>query len=168
MKMGFLHRCYLSYYVAAALLVAGFASVGSVSAFTTTTLAQSRVLQSNNESKQFFIGSLTTPSVFHPTNTKTTSSLQMSGGSNPDVDTDGIGVGKYLLIIVMLLNVWAFSIPVEFRRARFCSEEDVRLYPDRHCTTFETWKTGITDYYANGGGVDFDFSVEEGNKWIGS
>jgi hypothetical protein len=140
-----------------------------VSAFTTTitTRAPSRVKYA--ESKQF-IGSMATPTfVSHPADTTTTtSSLQMSGGSNPDVDTDGTDVGKYLLLFVFLVNVWAFSIPVEFRRARFCTEEDVRLYPDRHCTTFETWKTGIIDYYANGGGVNFDFSVEKGNKWVGS
>lgn len=92
----------------------------------------------------------------------------MSGGSNPDVDTDGTDAGKYLLFAVLLVNVWAFSIPVEFRRARFCTEEQVRLNSDSHCITFDNWKSGIIDYYANGGGVDFDFSVEEGNKWIGS
>jgi hypothetical protein len=94
--------------------------------------------------------------------------LQMSGGSNPDVDTDGTGAGKYLLFLVMLVNIWAFSIPVEFRRARFCTEEEVRLNPDSHCITFDNWKSGIIDYYANGGGVQFDFTVEAGNKWVGS
>ncbi|KAL9184201.1 hypothetical protein ACHAXT_002287 [Thalassiosira profunda] len=76
-------------------------------------------------------------------------------------DTDGRGTGKVLLVLAMLANVWAFSIPVEFRRARFCTEEDVRLYPDRHCMTFDMWKSGIADYYANGGGVEFDFSIED-------
>lgn len=92
----------------------------------------------------------------------------MSGGTNPDVDTDGTDAGKYLLGLVLLVNVWAFSIPVEFRRARFCTEEQVRLNTDSHCITFDNWKSGIIDYYANGGGAQFDFSVEEGNKWIGS
>jgi len=160
--MGCHNLRYLAY-ASAALLLSCFSSGCCVSAFTTT-IAPSTVKSA--ESKQFN-GRMATAFVSHPAD-KTTTSLQMSGGSNPDVDTDGTDAGKYLLIIVLLVNVWAFSIPVEFRRARFCTEEDVRLYPDRHCTTFETWKTGIFDYYANGGGVHFDFSVEKGNKWVGS
>ena len=63
----------------------------------------------------------------------------------------------------MLVSVWLFSIPVEFRRARFCTEEDVRLYPEKNCITFNSWREGIAEYYANGGGVKFDFSIEEKN-----
>ncbi|KAL7494817.1 hypothetical protein ACHAWT_005968 [Skeletonema menzelii] len=155
----------------AAATVAIFASVGVVSSFTTITpsRAASRSVVSNQQPWKFIDSSMTTQQTFvsHPTDT-TTTALQMSGGSNPDVDTDGTDAGKYLLFLVLLVNVWAFSIPVEFRRARFCSEEDVRLNPDSHCITFENWKSGIVDYYANGGGVNFDFTVEEGNKWIGS
>mmetsp|Transcript_28870 Transcript_28870/g.42435 ORF Transcript_28870/g.42435 Transcript_28870/m.42435 type:complete len:165 (-) Transcript_28870:268-762(-) len=155
-------------FAAATLLLAFFASAGVVSSFTTTTpsRAASRTVVSNNQPWNFSSTQQTFAS--YPTDTTTTTSLQMSGGSNPDVDTDGIGAGKYLLFLVMLVNVWAFSIPVEFRRAQFCTEEQVRLNPDSHCITFENWKSGIIDHYANGGGVDFDFTVEEGNKWIGS
>jgi hypothetical protein len=53
-----------------------------------------------------------------------------------------------------------FSIPTEFRRARICTDEDVRLHPEEHCTTFASWRTGVAEYYANGGGVKFDFSIE--------
>mmetsp|Transcript_20847 Transcript_20847/g.31335 ORF Transcript_20847/g.31335 Transcript_20847/m.31335 type:complete len:185 (-) Transcript_20847:188-742(-) len=153
---------------AAALLLTFFASVGVVSSFTTTTpsRAASRAVVSTNNQPWNFISTQQT-FLSYPAD-GTTTSLQMSGGSNPDVDTDGIGAGKYLLFLVMLVNVWAFSIPVEFRRAQFCTEEQVRLNPDSHCITFENWKSGIIDHYANGGGVDFDFTVEEGNKWIGS
>lgn len=155
----------------AAAVLAIFASVGVVSSFTTITpsRAASRFV-SNQQPLQFLDSSMTTqqPFVSHPTDTTTTTALQMSGGSNPDVDTDGTEAGKYLLFLVLLVNVWAFSIPVEFRRATFCTEEQVRLNPDSHCITFENWKSGIVDYYANGGGVNFDFTVEGGNKWIGS
>lgn len=75
-------------------------------------------------------------------------------------DPGGITEGVYLLAIVGLFNVWMFSIPPEFRRARFCTEEDSIQYADRHCTTFKAWKTGVAEYYANGGGVHFDFSIE--------
>eukprot|EP00574_Skeletonema_japonicum_P008313 CAMPEP_0201716660 /NCGR_PEP_ID=MMETSP0593-20130828/2586_1 /ASSEMBLY_ACC=CAM_ASM_000672 /TAXON_ID=267983 /ORGANISM="Skeletonema japonicum, Strain CCMP2506" /LENGTH=166 /DNA_ID=CAMNT_0048206511 /DNA_START=12 /DNA_END=512 /DNA_ORIENTATION=+ len=157
-------------YAAATILLALFASAGVVSSFTTTTpsRAASRSVLSNQQPWKF-ISSKTTQQTFvsHPADT-TTTSLQMSGGTNPDVDTDGTDAGKYLLFLVLLVNVWAFSIPVEFRRARFCTEEQVRLNSDSHCITFDNWKSGIIDYYANGGGAEFDFSVEEGNKWIGS
>ena len=158
-------------YAAATILLALFASAGVVSSFTTApSRAASRTVESNQQPWNF-ISSKTTQQTFlsQPSDTTTTTtSLQMSGGSNPDVDTDGTDAGKYLLFAVLLVNVWAFSIPVEFRRARFCTEEQVRLNSDSHCITFDNWKSGIVDYYANGGGVDFDFSVEEGNKWIGS
>jgi hypothetical protein len=79
---------------------------------------------------------------------------------NSSPDTGGLGRGKILLIIALIANVWAFSIPVEFRRARLCTEEDVKLYPEKHCMTFGAWRTGVAEYYANGGGVKFDFSIE--------
>eukprot|EP00585_Thalassiosira_rotula_P002516 CAMPEP_0196134700 /NCGR_PEP_ID=MMETSP0910-20130528/3538_1 /TAXON_ID=49265 /ORGANISM="Thalassiosira rotula, Strain GSO102" /LENGTH=115 /DNA_ID=CAMNT_0041394687 /DNA_START=247 /DNA_END=594 /DNA_ORIENTATION=- len=77
-----------------------------------------------------------------------------------NAETYGMANGQVILLIAMIFNVWIFSIPVEFRRAKFCTEEDVRLNPDSHCTTFGMWREGIADYYANGGGVNFDFSVE--------
>jgi hypothetical protein len=75
-------------------------------------------------------------------------------------NTDGLREGKYILLFALVVNVWLFSIPTEFRRARVCSVEDVQLYPDRHCTTFDAWRQGVAEYYAYGGGVHFDFSIE--------
>ena len=63
-------------------------------------------------------------------------------------------------VLAMFVNVWMFSVPTEFRRAKMCSEEQVLLYPDSNCMTFKSWKEGIAEYYANGGGVKFDFSIE--------
>jgi len=88
-----------------------------------------------------------------------TSSLRMNF-TPPEDNVGGLREGKYILIFAMLLSVWLFSIPPEFRRARLCSVEDVALYPERHCTTFRAWREGVVDYYAKGGGVSFDFSVE--------
>ena len=64
-------------------------------------------------------------------------------------DIQGITAGLYLGAIVLALNVWIFSIPVEFRRTRICNEADTRDYPTR-CMTREMWTTGIQEYYANG------------------
>uniref|UniRef100_A0A7R9W3C7 Uncharacterized protein n=1 Tax=Pseudictyota dubia TaxID=2749911 RepID=A0A7R9W3C7_9STRA len=96
-----------------------------------------------------------------------------SGGPSPtalleksdDVDRDaimGMNTGPYLFALVLALNIWSFSIPVEFRRARFCSEQQVlNARPGNKCITFGNWVGGIADYYRNGGGIHFDFSIEE-------
>lgn len=68
--------------------------------------------------------------------------------------------GWGLLIFALLINVWLFSIPTEFRRAKNCSVEEVQLYPDSNCMTTEMWVEGIAEYYRNGGGLHFDFSIE--------
>jgi len=70
----------------------------------------------------------------------------------------GIDRGVYLWAIVIAINIWFFSIPVEFRRTRFCNEADSRDYPDR-CMTSKQFTTGISEYYKNGGGIKFDFSI---------
>ena len=106
---------------AAILLLLVALLVGCVSSFTTTTSSKAAVFRravvSNQQPWKELIGnsssSMRMPAI-------DTTALQMSGGSNPDVDTDGTDAGKYLLFLVMLVNIWAFSIPVEFRRARFC------------------------------------------------
>mmetsp|Transcript_25135 Transcript_25135/g.54865 ORF Transcript_25135/g.54865 Transcript_25135/m.54865 type:complete len:165 (-) Transcript_25135:47-541(-) len=81
---------------------------------------------------------------------------------DPDYEGDPTGLkrGAILLPIIFLINVWLFSIPVEFRRARLCSEEEVRANPNSKCMTWETWRSGVADYYASGGGVKFDFSID--------
>mmetsp|Transcript_20546 Transcript_20546/g.42440 ORF Transcript_20546/g.42440 Transcript_20546/m.42440 type:complete len:169 (+) Transcript_20546:86-592(+) len=100
------------------------------------------------------------------TNTFSTSttSLQMNFTPPSENDPTGLKEGFVLFGVVLLLNVWLFSVPPEYRRARFCSEEDVALYPDSKCTTFKAWRTGIMDYYANGGGVQFDFSIDPDSR----
>ena len=72
----------------------------------------------------------------------------------------GTDAGVWLLGFALIFNIWAFSIPVEFRRARVCSAEQVELYPESKCMTTEMWLEGVTEYYKNGGGVSFDFSIE--------
>ena len=73
----------------------------------------------------------------------------------------GVDNGVWILGFMMMFSVWMFSIPVEFRRAKNCSAEQVRLYPESRCMTTEMWWGGVIDYYKNGGGVSFDFSIEE-------
>ena len=95
--------------------------------------------------------------------TSQSSVILNSRSSNDDDDDDVLGVGTRgitLFCVVAVFNIWLFSIPTEFRRAKFCSAEQVRLYPDSKCMTSEMWIGGIKEYYANGGGLKFDFSIE--------
>jgi len=76
----------------------------------------------------------------------------------------GIDRGYILFVPVILVCIWSFTVPVEFRRARICNEEDSRKYPTK-CMTSDQFKRGISDYYKNGGGINWDFSFEgKGNN----
>jgi hypothetical protein len=95
----------------------------------------------------------------------TTLHLSKDNNNEEENNTDPLGIsrGAILFLVVASANLWLFSVPPEFRRARNCSEEQVLLYPDRKCMTTEMWWGGIADYYRNGGGFQFDFSME-GNE----
>lgn len=84
-------------------------------------------------------------------------------------ETIGINRGVYLLGFVLIANIWLFSVPPEFRRAKICTEEQVIQYPNSNCMTSTSWINGIGDYYKNGGGIEFDFSVEKSSQpaWMG-
>lgn len=83
-------------------------------------------------------------------------------------DVDGLQNAPFIFGAIVLLAIWLFSIPPDFRRARFCSEQQVLDNPTSRCTTVADWSRGIADYYNQGGRVAFDFSVEtEGNIWVG-
>ncbi|KAL7553555.1 hypothetical protein ACHAWF_016853 [Thalassiosira exigua] len=92
-----------------------------------------------------------------PSPSAATTALQMAEG--PFQSTDGNAEGQIILAVVLLLNVWIFSIPPEFRRAKICPEE-ISVQSGGKCVTPESWRDGIADYYRNGGGISFDFSIE--------
>lgn len=81
---------------------------------------------------------------------------------------DGSQRGIPLLLGSLMISVWFFSIPVEFRRAHWCFSE--RCEQNRSfalcndCVTFGEWKEGVLDYYRNGGGVQWDFSIDPNSK----
>jgi hypothetical protein len=111
-------------------------------------------------------------SQFDSISTQTRSSTRLFSEPKKKMTTNeiiGIDRGLYLIAIVMFINVWIFSIPPEFRRAKICSEEQVIQYPDSGCMTGTKWVGGVRDYYANGGGISFDFSIEKKSqpKWMG-
>ncbi|GAX24180.1 hypothetical protein FisN_4Lh269 [Fistulifera solaris] len=75
------------------------------------------------------------------------------------------GRGLVLFGFVLFLCVWLFSIPPEFRRAYFCSPacEENPIYCN-DCVTPKEWVSGIVEYYQNGGGIQFDFSIDPKTK----
>jgi len=81
---------------------------------------------------------------------------------------DGTDRGAFLLAAVLLACIWIFSIPPEFRRAYLCGSErcvqDRSAYLCNDCMTTDEWKQGIADYYRNGGGIKFDFSIDPNSK----
>lgn len=82
-------------------------------------------------------------------------------------NVDGTGRGSVIFAAVLLTVVWSFSIPPEFRRAVLCPsacEDNPNIVTCRECVTFDDWKTGIQDYYKNGGGINFDFSIDPKTK----
>jgi len=82
----------------------------------------------------------------------------------------GEGRGAILLGIVLLFNVWIFSIPPSFRRAYICSSPACEEQRCNDCVTLTEWTDGIKDYYQNGGGIQFDFTVAQETKdlWSGN
>ena len=80
---------------------------------------------------------------------------------------DGVeGRGQIIFGVVLLFNIWMFSIPPYFRRVEFCTtpECEQNRAACNDCVTFSEWTAGISDYYKNGGGIHFDFSIDPKTK----
>ncbi|CAB9524403.1 expressed unknown protein [Seminavis robusta] len=90
------------------------------------------------------------------------------GDYDDSQDIDGTGRGQYILAFSLLVCIWCFSIPVELRRAHWCfsdrCEQNRSLPVCNNCVTFGEWSNDVAEYYRNGGGVHFDFSVGEETK----
>jgi hypothetical protein len=93
---------------------------------------------------------------------------QEKKNNKKQVAADGTQRGAFLLGAVLLACVWIFSIPPEFRRAYLCGSErcvqNRSAYLCNDCMTPDEWRQGIVDYYKNGGGVKFDFSIDPNSK----
>jgi hypothetical protein len=87
-----------------------------------------------------------------------------------DSDIGGIGRGNIILGVVLLITIWMFSIPPYYRRVHFCStpvcEQNRAACYD--CLTLSEWTAGVADYYKNGGGVHFDFTISPETREIWS
>jgi hypothetical protein len=97
------------------------------------------------------------PMVASAMSTITTTTTRLYNSSAPD--PGGMRRGLIIFPIVFLLNVWMFTIPPEFRRTKICNDEQSQLYPNQ-CMTMPQWMNGVKEYYKNGGGIHFDFSID--------
>jgi hypothetical protein len=89
--------------------------------------------------------------------------LNYSKDNRPAFQAESEQRGAVLFSFTLLLCVWAFSIPVELRIDHFCFTEKCAANRSRcnDCVTFPEWSGKVKEYYANGGGIQFDFSVEK-------
>ena len=83
-------------------------------------------------------------------------------------ELQGTNIGKVILFFVMLFVIWGFTIPVEIRRSSICTDD--RCLSDRskcyNCKTLGELSQEVKEYYANGGGIKFDFSVDPNNPFL--
>jgi hypothetical protein len=73
---------------------------------------------------------------------------------------DGVDVAPGILAFAVLLSVWQFTIPPNFRRTRFCATAADVAERVNNCVTTEEYTTGIANYYKGGGGIKWDFSID--------
>ncbi len=83
--------------------------------------------------------------------------------NNENADPTGLKRGLVLFPVVVLIATWLFTIPPEFRRARICTEQQVIDNPGSKCITAGNWVKGVQEYYRNGGGIKFDFTIDPDN-----
>lgn len=92
--------------------------------------------------------------------------LGYSKDKRPSVYEESERRGAVLLFLALLLCVWSFSIPVELRRDHWCFTSQCASNRSAcyDCITFGEWFQKVQDYYATGGGIQFDFTVEDKNS----
>jgi len=71
--------------------------------------------------------------------------------------------GAIIFGLVMAVNIWFFTIPTELRRGHWCFTDKCAANRSRcnDCQTVSEWSRDVKDYYSGGGGIQFDFSIEE-------
>ena len=90
------------------------------------------------------------------------------GGSKSQKDSEKRGY--VLLALVLLANVWSFTIPVELRRARICTDPNARgadmvkvTAVDTGCMTSDQWNKKLKEFYSTCGQtkscIEFNFDV---------
>jgi hypothetical protein len=82
---------------------------------------------------------------------------------------DGTGRGLIFQAFVLGICIWLFTVPPEFRRTYFCPA-DIYCQEEgscqRECVTYDQFFQNVGDYYKNGGGIQWDFSIDPKTKQV--
>jgi hypothetical protein len=86
---------------------------------------------------------------------------------------DGRSVGFVLLGMSLLVSAWLFTIPPSFRRAYLCPSDYFASSNSNtggiaqqlqeqaaDCVPLGVWWSDVVAYYQNGGGIQWDFSID--------
>jgi hypothetical protein len=80
----------------------------------------------------------------------------------PSANIDGVAQGQVILGVALLVCVWFFTVPPSFRRAKICVSDTSQVCVEGscNCVLFQDWSNDIVEYYKNGGGIQWDFSID--------
>jgi hypothetical protein len=94
-------------------------------------------------------------------------SMRLQSSEDDNAAVDGTGRGLVIMAISLFACVWIFSIPPEFRRAHICTSD--RPSAASTCVQLGAWVDEVADYYRGGGGVHFDFTIDQSTRdfWSG-
>ena len=91
-----------------------------------------------------------------------TSSALRSKDERRSIYKESEARGNVIFALALVATLWSFSIPPQLRREHICPTKSCELNRVRcyDCVTKEEWLGQVSEYYKNGGGIHFDFSVE--------
>jgi hypothetical protein len=94
-------------------------------------------------------------------------SVRLRSSEDDNAAVDGTGRGLVVMAISLFACVWIFSIPPEFRRAHICTSD--RPSAASTCVPLGAWVDDVANYYRGGGGVHFDFTIDQSTRdfWSG-
>lgn len=100
------------------------------------------------------------------------SAMRLRSSEDGNAAVEGTGRGLFVMAISLFACVWIFSIPPEFRRAHICTSNrpsSVVVDGSNKCVPLGAWVDDVADYYRGGGGVQFDFSIDQSTRdfWSG-
>lgn len=88
--------------------------------------------------------------------------------SNSPKDYSATGRGLPIFLASLLFCTWLFTIPPEIRRTHICVGpciENRDIWFCSECKTIGELKEEVSEYYRNGGGIEWDFSIDPNSKW---
>jgi len=99
--------------------------------------------------------------------------LRMAGGPGPDRPFNENPAlvqsqknGAVLFVLVLIFNLWFFTVPPEIRRTHVCASDQFETAARYHidCVSEDAWRQLVKDHYATCKGlnecVHFDFSID--------